>query len=202
MKKLLLIFALALAYTCSAFSQESEQPAAKNGVGVRLGFLANAQPSVGEMSEYVTLNIGAGFSAEIDLPVKLPAGIQLGIPASIYANFSISNTDMISSMWNLQPSTGIYARIKFLNNQLIIQPQIDYGASLNFLTVNDYYSKYIKNFYLDQMLQFALNIRYASEKIMDGNLEFSLTPYYMLSPEQNEFVTYAGVRLGIFLTLK
>lgn len=197
MKKLLITLAVSLCFMGAGFAQETSA----SEMAVRGGANINIQPVMGDFADYVSLNIGGGASAEIDLPISLPDWIKIGVPVNLGANVSIPKTDMIQSMWNFQLSSGIYARFLMMDGSLIIQPELDYGMAGYFITPTDYYSDTINSFYLDQMFQFSLNVRYAPKNILDGKMEFSIAPVYALSPEMDEMAHYFGVRLGIFYKL-
>lgn len=201
MKKIIITILVALSVMSASFAQEAAENSSKGAsdtANIRIGGIFNYEACGGTLGNYISGNIGGGFTAEFDLGIPLPSFMELGISGKILANGGLLKDDLLLSMMSIQVVPGFYCRLYLLNNNLIIQPEIGYGIQVNFLKDNPVYNNKIDKVYLDQLVEVSLGIRFAPQAFLDGNMEFGLTPFYILCPEQNEAVHYFGGRFGIY----
>ncbi len=193
MKKIYKIFTAAL--LCSflavnAFAQEN--PASKEGSPLAVGLYASYNPALGALSDYISAGIGGGLSVEYQLTDFL------GLVVRAEGNYNPVKVETLSSMWSAKASFGVFASIPLFASGLYFVPEVDYGAMLNFPTLNpEYPENKLESMYVDQLLMAALGLRYSSEKIMGGRLAFDLAATYTFCTEEGNFANYVGGRAGI-----
>lgn len=188
MKKIFSIILAGLIFTGLGFSQES---------GMRTGGFFNLQPVLGEMNDYISMSIGGGIAAEFDLPLKT-SGIKIGIPVNVGFNANPSKVPELSSIFNIQTTSGIYVRFPLLENNFIIQPALNYGVLMNCPIKNSgYKDSELSSIYIDNLIQFEVSFRYAPQQLKEGAFEFFLTPVYAFAPVKNSIIHYAGAKLGV-----
>lgn len=199
MKRVILSILMILTISSFIFAQESEisveQSSFRKESNIRLGAVMPIQAAIGDLNEFVGLHLGGGVKGEFDIPFPLPSYVKLGIGTKFQANVGFLKDDILLSMWNLQMAPSFYARFNFLDETLILQPEISYGMQLNFLTKNDEYNNKVDGMYVDQMIQFSLGLRYSPAQLANGSFEFGITPFYVLCPENGNLAQYAGAEL-------
>lgn len=214
MKKIL---SLILTFTISlgfVFAQETQSAAAaesKNN-GKYLGFIKdmragaffNFEPAAGDLQDFVSSTIGGGasFEAGIPLPFGSENSVILGLLENFGASFRVAfdkgimKDTSIDSIFSMRYTAGAYTRIFIPGNMFSIVPEIDYGFVFNLPKASGISSRYVKGFYVDQILQFGAGLRFSHPEMVNGNLEFDFTPTYSISPESGSSVHYIGFRLG------
>lgn len=214
MKKILalvltFIFSFGLAFGQATQDITDEEPKSNGKYlgfikDMRAGSFFNFEPAAGDLSEFVFSSIGGGASFEAGIP--LPLFSEIPFVHGLLDNFGVSfrmafddgimkDTD-IDSIFSMRYTLGAYTRIQLPGNMFSIVPEIDYGLALNFPKASGEGAKYVGNVYVDQVLQFGAGIRFAHQKMANGNLEFDFTPTYSLSPEYGSSVYYIGFRFG------
>lgn len=191
MKKIFLSILILLTISSVAFAQKDSS--------FRVGGAFAFEMTTGDLSEFVGTHVGGGVQAEYDLGLSLPSFMKVGISAKVMANFGSLKDDILLSMWNLQIAPGVYGRFGF--GDLAIQPEISYGVQMNFLKQNPEYNNKIDSMYLDQMIEAAVGIRYSPKKLLNGALEFGVTPFYVFCPEKNYSASYFGANVFVFYKL-
>lgn len=199
MKKLLLTLGCALLLFTGLFAQEEISVSGKKSgdLGLRTGVFGEFFIPMGDLGDFVAFDIGAGVDVELDLPISLGNKIKIGVPLIVGYNLDVTNNDLLSSMWNVQVASGIYARIIFADGAFVLQPELNYGITLYFPTANSDYENTLQSSYLDQLLLLAINFRFAPKSVMNGKLEFSVAPLYSLGVESGSVVNTAGARFGV-----
>lgn len=206
MKKIILAVVVLFAITSTLFCQEevesvqNESLQTENNV-FRIGAAFPVQSAVGDLNQFAGLHLGPGVQGEYDLNISLPDYLKLGVSAKFMMNFGFLKDDILLSMWNMQLAPGFYARFVLLDGNFIIQPELSYGLQLNFLKKNDEYNNKVDNVYLDQIIEFAVGFRYVPQNLLDGRLEFGITPFYALCPEAGYIAQYAGADIFMFYRL-
>lgn len=197
MKKIYKIFTVAL--LCSflagnAFGQESQEssPASKEGFPLAVGLYASYNPALGALSDYISAGIGGGLSVEYQITDLF------GLVVRAEGNYNPVKVETLSSMWSAKASFGVFATIPLFASGLYFVPEVDYGAMLNFPTLNPAYPENkLESMYVDQLLMAALGVRYSNEKIMGGHLAFDLAATYTFCTEEGNFANYVGGRAGV-----
>lgn len=201
MKKLILSILLAFSVLSFAFSEEENESSGfhftSESFKFRTGGFMTVQSALGQLSKYEGLHIGGGIQGECDIELPLPYFMEAGVSSKLMFNKAFIKDDLLLSAWNMQLAPGIYARFNFLDETLFIQPGIGYGIQLNFIKKNPKYENNIKKLYLDQFIEFSLGLRYSPAALLDGSLEFGLTPFYIVCPEKKNATNYAGANISV-----
>lgn len=171
---------------------------------MRAGAFLNFEPAAGDLSEFVMSSIGGGASFEAGIPLPLFShnslihGLLENFGTSFKMTFDggIMKDTIMNSLFSMRYTLGAYTRIPLTGNMFSIVPEINYGLVLNFPKVSGDNAKYVKNVYVDQVLQFGAGVRFSHSNMLNGNLEFEFTPTYSLSPELGSSVHYIGFRFG------
>ena len=207
MKKIYKIFTVAL--LCSflagnAFAQEevaesqvsSEESTSSTkeskGLPLAAGLYVSYSPALGVLSDYVVCCVGGGLSVEYQITNLF------GLVVRAEGNYNPVKVETLSSMWSAKASFGVFATIPLFVKGLYFVPEVDYGAMLNFPTLNPAYPENkLESMYVDQLLMAALGVRYSNEKIMGGRLAFDLAATYTFCTEEGNFANYVGGRAGV-----
>lgn len=201
MKKILFSLILLIGFCAVITAQENDVSTTKvEKNAMRIGVLGNFQPTLGELSKYVSSDIGGGLAYEIDLYSNPSSILTIGVP--VHANFdyyTVIDENLVYTM-GATFTSGVYARIKLLNGRFIIQPELDYGVKLIFPKENEMNSGRLESMYLDQVIQLAIGFRYSLQGKV--NMEFDLSPVFTLSPESNNIAYYIGARAGVLFRIK
>lgn len=195
MKKLILILLISFSVVSVSSAQENSE---NKFIDIRAGGIFNYEAAQGELGNYAANYLGGGAAAEFDLDFPLPSFMKTGFAISIMANGGFIKNELLSSMWNLQIIPSAFCRFYLLKKNLIIQPEFGYGIQFNFPEANPDYSNNIEKLYLDQVLEFAVSVRFAPQNLLNGSMEFGLTPFYQLCPEKNEAVHYIGAKFEVY----
>lgn len=202
MKRVILSILMILTILSFSFAQEADASYENFDISkesyIRLGAIVPIQSAIGDLSEFAGLHLGGGIKGEFDFTFPLPSYVNLGIGAKVQTNYGFLKDDILLSMWNLQMAPSFYARFLFLDETVILQPEISYGIQLNFLSKNDEYNNKVDGMYVDQMIELALGLRYCPTQLANGSIEFGITPFYVLCPEQYNLGQYAGAHFNIF----
>lgn len=161
---------------------------------MRAGAFFNFEPAAGDLSEFVMSSIGGGASFEAGIP--LPFLENFGLSYRMTFDGGIIKDTKLESLFIMRHTLGAYTRIPLPGNMFSIVPEIDYGLSFYFPEVSGNGTKYIKNVYMDQILQLGAGIRLSHPDMLNGNFEFEFTPTYSLSPELGSAVHHIGFRFG------
>ncbi len=163
----------------------------------RSGGFFSYEPTVGALREFVSCSIGGGLEYELGFPLL---GIfEIGPAAHFSVNGNLISDDRLTSMMNLKADIGCFFRIPLWKSGFVFSPELDYGILVYFPKANSRYTNAdsIKTAYVDQLIQIGLGFRYSHKKILDGNLEFEITPFYLFSAEQEDLIHYIGFRTGV-----
>ncbi|MCR4953951.1 MAG: OmpA family protein [Treponema sp.] len=171
-------------------------------VPVYTGFAAGAffanQYALGEWSNYAVTNFAGGLDVEYTFPRFLFDEMDLG--ATIHADFGHtipkSGSNLVSHN-DLRLYAGAFLRIPylFLGHTFAVQPEVGYGLNMSH-TVGVKGTK-ANGIYLDQLFFISPAIRYIAPVDALKNVEFEFSPYWTLSPEQeNNSVHDIGFRIG------
>lgn len=188
MKKALITLIMALSLSGIVFAQQ-----------FRIGLTGGYQFALGDIQNFVSSSAGGAVKGEFDLPLQLPPALRLGISAKVGGAMNVVNNDLLLSMWNVESTAGVYARLLMAGGAFVLQPELAFGAQMNFPSANPEYDNHIQPMYADALIQLQLGLRFAPQKVMKGKLEFSLTPVYSLNLEKETLVHYAGATAGIHL---
>lgn len=183
-------------------SEASAGSGAKTEFQLRIGPYFNYMPVIGSLSNHVKDGLGGGIVMEMDLPVKTPQWIKIGVPIRVVANYHLLKNPALELFVSSQISTGIYARFLLANNNFIIQPELDYGVNLSFARADSYNSDALKPVYIDQCIQASVAFKYAPQQLKKVQMEFELAPTFTLSPVANDLVMYYGARAGVLFRIK
>lgn len=198
---LLLTFSISFGICCAQEAEDVNTAESENGK--YLGFIKdmsagaffNFEPAAGELSEFVMSSIGGGVSFEAGIP--LPFLENFGVSFRMTFDGGIMNDPIIDSLFSMRYTIGAYTKIPLPGNMFSIVPEIDYGLVFYFPEASGDVAKYLKNVYVDQILQLGAGIRFSHPVILNGNLEFEFTPTYSLSPESGSSVHHIGFRIGV-----
>ena len=162
----------------------------------RVGGYLSYEPVLGALHQFVACSLGGGATYELGIP--LLQIFEIGPIVHLTVNDNIVTDERLASMVNLKFDIGCFFRIEFGKTGFALSPELDYGILVYFPKVSEGYtnSTGISSAYVDQLIQIGLGLRYSHEKILNGNLEFDLTPTYSLSPEKHDLIHYLGFRLG------
>lgn len=207
MKRILLFILFIMGVSSFFFAQAAESDEEidpgftyQDGDSVlRVGGAFSWQAAMGDLNDFVSNYLGGGMEAEYDLPL-LPV-MKPGFSVKVRGNSGFLKDDILSYLWNLQLAPGIYARFEFFNNQVVIQPGLNYGVQLNFPKANSKYNNKLDKVYADQMLEGSLSLRFSPANLLNGKIELGVTPFYVFGPEKNSSAHYAGAELLILYKL-
>lgn len=201
MKKIFFTLILLIGFSAVISAQEDNVSATRTEQNaMRIGVFGNFQPTLGELSKYVSSDVGGGLTFEIDLYSNPSSMISIGVPVHATLDYYPVIDESLISVMGTTITSGVYARIKLLNGSFIIQPELDYGFNLIFPKENEINSGKLNTMYFDQVIQFAVGFRYVLQGSV--NLEFDVTPVFTLSPESNNMVYYVGGRAGVLFRIK
>ncbi|MCR5698815.1 MAG: hypothetical protein K6G52_04125 [Treponemataceae bacterium] len=200
-RKVLIHLFLLIFVSMALFAQQGQNQQGQNqkkalDLKHRAGIFISYEPTIGSLSDYVYCSLGGGLQYELGFSIL--DIFEIGPSVHIAANGNIIKSESLASMMNLKIDAGCFFRIPLWNTGLIFSPELDYGMLIYIPKANpEYYnSDSIKTSYVDQLIQLALSLRYSHEKVLNGNLEFELTPIYLFSPEKDETIHYLGLKLG------
>ena len=180
--------------------QSSQQQTQSQGEALtlshRVGGYASYEPTIGSLSKFVSCSVGGGFEYELGFPIlKI---FEIGAITHVGINGNPLTDDRLTFLMNLKADIGCFFRIPLGKSGFVFTPEIDYGILVYFPKANPEYSnsEIIQGAYVDQLVQVGLGFRYMHEKILNGNLEFEITPTYLFSPEQEASIHFIGFRAG------
>ncbi|MCR4789692.1 MAG: hypothetical protein K5839_01280 [Treponemataceae bacterium] len=185
------------------FAQQGQQAQSQQGQNLsasslkhRLGGYFSYEPTVGALSEFVSCSMGGGLEYELGFP--LLEIFEIGPAAHFSVNGNLITDDRLTFMMNLKADIGCFFRIPLWKSGFVFSPEIDYGILVYFPKANSEYANAdsLKTSYVDQLIQIGLGFRYSHKKVLNGNLEFELTPTYLFSAEQEDVIHYIGFRAG------
>lgn len=192
-----LIFVVLL--TSQVFAQTEVEKKPSFIKDVRVGVNAGFEPALGDLSEFVFSTIGGGASVEVGIPLfpKINNFLlnNFGVSFRTAFNGAIMKDTNIASLFNMRFILGVYTRIP-LGNVVTLVPEIGYGIAVNFPGLKNKDAGIVQPCYADQVIQVGVGVRFAHEKLLNGNLEFEITPTYTLCPETNNAAHYLGARIG------
>ncbi|MCR5698524.1 MAG: hypothetical protein K6G52_02655 [Treponemataceae bacterium] len=199
-KNLLILGVIAALSTMPLFAQQGEQGQPKErpalNLSHRVGGYVSYEPVLGPLHQFVFCSIGGGAEYELGFPfLKV---FEIGPAVHFGINDNIITDERLSFMMNLKFDVGCFFRITFGKSGFVLSPEFDYGLLVYFPKISEGYSSSgsFSGVYVDQLIQIGVGVRYSHEKILNGNLEFELTPTYLFSAEQENLIHYLGFRLG------
>lgn len=207
MKKFLLpLIALFLTSTL-VFAQEADAPqidsstgestsSLKDKMNTRAGGNIIAEIPAGDLADYLSAAVGAQFVFEADIP--LTDSIRFGAAINAAYLYGMTDSDVLDSYSNLRGGIGAFVRIP-AGNTFIIQPGIDWNASVQFVSDPD---SQLNSPYTDQAISISCGFRFAPLGLCDGKLELNICPEFVMSPEKNYNANFAGIRLGAVYKVK
>ena len=177
---------------------------------MKVGVYGSMTPALGELGNYVSSSLGGGVAFEMGMPLYIGEDApeimnifkRFGFSAHVSGNSNPVKNDLLSSMWNLQATLGIYVRLDLPVSGLAVVPEVDYGMIMNFPKANPAYGNTLASLYVDQLVQFGIGIRYAPPSLLDRKLEFEVAPTYTLCTEKGNMLQYAGGRVGVLYRIK
>lgn len=175
---------------------------------LKVGGYFDFNPVLGKLTNYFGINMGGGIAVEYNLPISVSEDLSLGFlleNLGISGRFSIGNytrknktESPFTSMLNLRFQAGVFTVIPISNFGLSFVPDISLGAILNMPKLNPEYNNSLpKNIYCDMLMTISLGGRYANENLLEGKLEFELSPEYSIAFEKGNTLHYLGFRFGI-----
>lgn len=172
---------------------------------MKVGGFFNFEPAAGDLFEYAYSTMGGGVSLEAGIPLPFFTGVP--VVGGLMENFGVSlrgafdgalmRDTHITSIFTMRYTAGAYTRIPLPGNMFAIVPEINYGLVLNLPKATGENAGYVKDVYVDQIVQLGAGLRFTHPKLLDERLEFEFTPTYSLSPEDGYSVHLIGFRLGV-----
>lgn len=166
--------------------------------GFAAGAFFNNQYALGGWSDFALTNFGAGFDAEYTVPVFLPYNMDLGASLHLDFNATFPKKDTtLKSHNDIRLYAGAFLRIPFtfLGQNFAFQPEIGYG--MDFSHAVGQKGSQANGWYADQTIVFAPALRYMAPVKALSSVEFELSPYWTISPEQKgEAMNFLGFRIG------
>ena len=176
---------------------------------IKLGGNASANIPIGALSEFVGFGFGGGVDFELGIPIPLLSKSPIGgaifqnfaVGAEVNFNYHLSKVDFLNSMMNVQVSATALTLIPLGKTGFSLAPEIGIGMAINF-PMESSTLELPKKGYIDQVYSAGLGVRFSHKKLARKKLELSVTPTYIISPEQNAIVQYVTVKIGALGRLK
>lgn len=216
-KKFFVLMILFLTFSSITFAQTSDETIDEDAVnmggefGFRIGAFFNYDAAVGDVSEFLWCNLGGGLSFEFDFPILMNADTPqfwlflqtLGASFDVDFNGCPIKSELLSLSWNMRYSVGLHVKVPFGESGFFFYPQLNAGVMLNFPWDNLEYNNtgILKQVYVDQLYGIDLGFRYSNQYLAQDKLEFGITPFYVICPEQESAIHGFGVKLGIYFNI-
>ena len=163
------------------------------------GYVKNSY-SLGEYSNYSICDLGVAAYGNYLLPFNMPLDMKLGLSVlAEYAHVFPKTDSVISNLEDVSFAMGILYFLPFnIASQLFkAQIQVDYGVVLH--CMNGIESVSLSSLYVDQLIDFALGLRWSIPKL--ENLDILLFPTFRICPEtEGNLLLQAGFKVGAVYT--
>lgn len=162
---------------------------------MRVGGSFIFEKALGDINDFADFSMGGEVVLQTGLPIL--ENLDLGVSLRASFNKCLMKDTEVEALTDMRFSLGAYTILPFADGKFNIVPEIGYGVVMNYPKVTGSLVGNVKDKYIDQMVQAAIGLRFASPNLLDGRLEFELAPTYTMCFEKGAFVQYAGGRVGV-----
>ena len=184
LSRLILFFALFFFFSITAHSQEI-----RVGVsGVSQGFI--------ETEDTIFCNATGG---SVFTEVTFNGSFGESIRFQYCQLFSKEN--IINSAQQYDFLAGLWGRIPFLHSSIFLQPSVEAGLVYQIVELSGE-SEMPEGAYTDLLIQFGLGFHFIPEKLLNGSIDFEITPVYTFIPMKSKAFQCGGASIGVSYIIK
>ena len=162
---------------------------------IRLGISGVTQGFIDSEDVLFYNATGGSFCAEISFNGIIGESVRIQ-----YVKL-FSKEKLITSAQQFDFLAGFWGRLPFIHPGLFLQPSIEAGLVYQMVELGGE-SEMPEKSYTDLLFQLGLGFHFVPEKLLNGSIDFEITPVYTFIPMSGKAFQCGGARIGVAYIFK